>query len=50
MVKVEYNLRMLTAQLLGVFHSTLGHIAEQRSVGIVASALGHLENHRRLQF
>ena len=39
MIEVQYNLRIGAAQLLGVSHSTLSHVAEDRSVSIVTSTL-----------
>ena len=47
-VEVQNDLGILPAEFLGVGHSTLGHIAEQGRVSVVASALGHLENNGRL--
>jgi hypothetical protein len=49
MVKMEDDLRMLPAKLLGIFYSTLRHVAEEGLVGIVTCALGHLEDDRALQ-
>ena len=48
MVEVQHNLRMLTAQLLGISHSALSHVTQNSSVGIVTSTLGHLHDNRRL--
>ena len=45
-VQVEDNLRMLPAQFLGISNSALCHIAQQRSVGVSACALGYLKNDR----
>ena len=47
-VQVEHNLGMLPAQLFGIFHSTLCHIAQEGLVGVVTGTLGNLENHRAL--
>ena len=47
-VEVKHDLRVLPAQLLGKLHGTLCHVAQQRLVGILASALRHLQDHRRL--
>ncbi len=49
-VEVEDNLGVLPAEFLGIGDSTLGHVAEQGGVGIVAGAFGNLENHGRLLF
>jgi hypothetical protein len=49
MIQVENDLRTLAAQFLGILHSTLCHVTKQGSVGIVASALRHLQDHRALQ-
>ncbi len=50
MVEMEADLGMLPAEFLGIGNSTLSHIAEKGSVGIVACALGNLKNYRRLLF
>ena len=50
MVEVQYNLRIGATQLLGIFHSTLGHVAQDGTVGIVAGTLGHLHDDGRLGF
>ena len=50
MIQMEHNFRMLAAQLLGISHSALSHIAKDGGVGIVACALRHLHDYRRLSF
>ncbi len=50
MIQVQYNLRMLPAEFLGVSDSALCHVAQQSGVGVSASALAHLKDHRRLLF
>ena len=47
-VEVKNDLRLLAAELLGVLHGTLGHVAENRRVRILARALRHLHDHGRL--
>ncbi len=47
-VEVEYNLGLLPAELLGILDGTLGHIAQQSGVCVVAGTLGYLEYHGRL--
>ena len=46
MVEVKHDLGLFTTQLLSVSHSTLSHVAEDRSVGIVTGTLGNLHDHR----
>ena len=48
MIEVQHNLRMLTTQFLGICDGTLGHVAEDGSVGIVTGALRHLHDNGRL--
>ena len=50
MVKMEANLGMLPAQLLGILHSTLGHVTQQRLVGILAGTTRYLQDDGRLGF
>ena len=45
-VEVQHDGNVL-AQLLGVLHGALRHVAEQRLVGILAGARRYLQNHRR---
>ncbi len=47
-VEVEHDLRIGAAEFLGVFNSTLGHVAEDGAVGVVAGTLRDLHDHRRL--
>ena len=47
-VQVKDDLRLLPAQFLGIFDGTLGHIAEQGLVRVVARTLGDLQDHRGL--
>ena len=49
MVKMKHYLRMLATQLLSILYSTLCHILKQGLVGIVACALRHLKDNRRLE-
>ena len=48
-VEVKDDLRLLAAELLGVFDSALGHVAENRGVGVLAGTLGDLHDHGRLR-
>ena len=50
MVEVKNDLGILPAELLGISHSTLGHVAQEGSVGIVAGTLGYLEDDGALFF
>ncbi len=47
-VEVEHDLRIGAAEFLGVFNSTLGHVAKDGAVGVVAGTLRDLHDHRRL--
>ena len=47
-VEVKNDLGLLAAELLGVFDSALGHVAENRGVGVLAGTLGDLHDHGRL--
>ena len=47
-VEMQDDLRLLPAQLLGILDGTLGHVAQQRLVGVVARTLRYLQNHGRL--
>ena len=49
MVQMEANLRMLPTQLLGILYSALGHVTQQRLVGILAGTTRHLQDNRRLR-
>ena len=49
MVQMQHD-RHRHAQFLGVFHRPLRHIPQQGLVRVIASALRHLQNHRRLRF
>ena len=49
-VEVKDDFRMGATEFLGVFHGTLGHIAQQGLVGVVARAFRHLQNDGRLGF
>ena len=42
------DLRALPTKFLGILNCSLGHVAEKGLVGIVACALAHLEDNRRL--
>ena len=46
---MEHNLGVLAAQFLGIFHGTLCHVAQQRSVSIVTCTLRHLQDDGALQ-
>ena len=43
-VEVQHNLGVGTAQLFGILHGTLGHVAQEGGIGIVACTLGHLQD------
>ena len=45
-VEVQADLGMLPSQFLGILDSTLGHVLEEGLVGVVARALGDLQDHR----
>ena len=47
-IEVQHDLRMGAAQLLGVLDGPLSHIAQQRLIGVLASAARHLQNDGRL--
>ena len=47
-VQVQADLRVLPTELLRVSDGTFGHVAEKGGVGIVAGALGNLEDDRGL--
>ena len=49
-VEVEHDLRICAAEFLGVFNSTLSHVAEDGAVSVVTSTLRDLHDHRRLGF
>ena len=44
MVKMENDLGLLAAELLGVLYSALSHVAENRGVGVLARTLGNLHD------
>ena len=52
MVKMQNdrNRALAVADLSGVFHRALRHVAEKGLVGVVAGAFGDLKDHRRLIF
>ena len=47
MVKVQNDLGMLPAKLLGIFYGSLCHIAQKCCVCIVTGTLRHLQDYRR---
>ena len=49
-VEVEADLGLFPAEFLGVCNSTFSHVTEKSLVGIVAGALGYLEDNRGLGF
>ena len=42
--------RNVLAQLLGILHGTLGHVAQNGRIGILAGTRRHLHNHGRRSF
>ena len=49
MVEVK-NYRNIAAELLGIFASALGHIAQERLIRIFARSAGYLQDNGRLCF
>ncbi len=49
MIEVKHDLRILAAEFLGVGHRTLGHVAQNRRVGVLARTLRNLHDDRRLR-
>ena len=49
-VEMENDLGLLAAEFLGVLDGALGHITENRGVGVFARALGDLHDYGRLGF
>ena len=49
-VEVKGNLRIGTAELLGILHSTLSHVAEDGAVSVGTSTLADLHDDGRLGF
>ena len=47
-VEVQHDLGILAAQFLGILHSTLGQVAQDGTVGIVAGTLRYLHDDGRL--
>jgi hypothetical protein len=48
MIKVKNDLRALPTKFLGIFNSSLGHVAKEGLVRIIAGTLAHLEDNGRL--
>ena len=49
-VEVQHYLRVNPTQLLGISHSSLCHIQQHSSIGILAGTLRYLQYHRRFGF
>jgi len=49
-VEVKGDLRFFHTQFLGVFHSSLSHVAQQGLVGVLTGTAGYLQDDRRLGF
>ena len=48
MVKVKNNFRMFATQFLSVLNSTLSHVTQQRSVGILTGTLRYLNSAKKI--